>query len=365
MTSVRVPEHIASLQPYLPGKPIEEVERELGLKDSIKLASNENPLGPSPLALEAIREALPGIHRYPDGGGYYLREALARACALSIEQVMLGNGSTELVELFARTFLGREGAGLMADQAFIMYRIAVTAVNGNAITVPLRGMRHDLPAMARRVTPDVRIIYIANPNNPTGTCVTSQEMETFLAEIPDDVLVVVDEAYREYVTAPDYPDCTAWLKRGRRIAILRTFSKIYGLAGLRLGYALSTPDVLGAAERVRSPFNTSSLAQAGGIAALRDTGHVARSRDHNARELGFLQAGLIRIGVRFTPSVANFILVDTGRDGDVIFAEMMRSGVIVRPMRAYGMPSCLRVTVGLRPENERLLETLASALSHR
>ena len=362
MTPVKLPGYIAALRPYEPGKPIEEVERELGLTDTIKLASNENPLGPSPLAIDAIRDALAGIHRYPDGGGHYLREALARASGVSLHQIMLGNGSTELVELFARTFLGADGVGLMADQAFIMYRIAVTAVNGHAVTVPLRDMRHDLPAMAHRITPDVRIVYIANPNNPTGTYVNAREMDAFLEAVPEDVLVVVDEAYREFVTAPDYPDCAGWLGRGRRMAILRTFSKIYGLAGLRLGYALSTPEVLQAAERVRSPFNTSSLAQAGGIAALRDTAHVARSREHNSQELRFLQESLAQRGIRFTPSVANFVLVDTGADGDEVFARMLQSGVIVRPMRAYGMPSCLRISVGLRRENQRLLETLDTAL---
>lgn len=362
MTPLKVPGHISRIEPYVPGKPIEEVERELGLKGTVKLASNENPLGPSPLAVRAAREALEGSHRYPDGSGFYLRERLSRIHRLPADQILLGNGSTELVEILARTFLGRDGNAVMADQAFIMYRIAVLAVNGNERVVPLRGMRHDLPAMAARVDASTRLVFIANPNNPTGTYVTHAEMEEFLERVPDDVLVVVDEAYREYVEAGDYPDTVAFLSGGRRLAILRTFSKIHGLAGLRLGFALTTAEVRSAAEKVRSPFNTSSVAQAAGLAALDDAGHVARSREHNSREAAFLQQELGRRGIGYTPTVANFVLVDTGRDAEEVFAGLLRLGVIVRPMGAYHLPTCVRVTVGTREENLRFLDALGKVL---
>lgn len=250
----------------------------------------------------------------------------------------------------------------MAEQAFIMYRIAVMAVNGNVHAIPLKAMRHDLSAMAAAADEATRIVFIANPNNPTGTYVTHGELATFLEHIPEDVLVVVDEAYREYVEAADYPDTLGMLQQGKRLAILRTFSKIYGLAGLRLGYALTTPDVRLAAEKVRSPFNTSSLAQAAGLAALDDHEHVARSRQHNSRELRFLQERLAEMGVGFTPSVANFVLVDTGRDGDAVFCDLLRKGVIVRPMRAYDLPTCIRVSVGVHEENLLLLKALEETL---
>jgi len=238
----------------------------------------------------------------------------------------------------------------------------VMAVNGNARLVPLQRMRHDLSAMADAVDSSTRLVFIANPNNPTGTYVTHQELSNFLKRMPEEVLVVLDEAYHEYVEASDYPDSLSLLKQGRRIAILRTFSKVYGLAGLRLGYGLTTPDVRIAAEKVRSPFNTGSLAQAASLSALDDQEHVFRSRSHNARELRFLQEELSRRGVRYTPSVANFILVDTGADADVVFAELLKNGVIVRPMRAYSFPHCIRVTVGTREENVRFLDSFQATL---
>ncbi len=359
MTPIKVPDNIARIQPYVPGKPVEEVERELGLPDTVKLASNENPLGPSPRALEAVRQETGGVNRYPDGSGYYLRQRLSDIHGVPMDQIMLGNGSTELVEILSRTFLGRDGNAVMADQAFIMYRLAVMAVNGNAVLVPLDPrMRHDLEAMADRVDPSTRIVFIANPNNPTGTYVTHDEVTRLAERVPDDVLLVLDEAYREYVEARDYPDSLRLLHAGRRMAILRTFSKIHGLAGLRLGYALTTADVRAAAEKVRSPFNTSSVAQAAGLAALDDEAHVTASREHNTRELAYLQESLAARGIGFVPSVANFVLVETGRDGDEVFSRMLRDGVIVRPMRAYNLPTCIRVSVGLRQENDRFLAAL-------
>jgi histidinol-phosphate aminotransferase len=362
MSPIRVPDNIAQIKPYVPGKPVEEVERELGLSGTVKLASNENPLGPSPMAVDAARRALGEVNRYPDGSGWYVREKLSRLHGVPMDQIMLGNGSTDLVEILARTFLGRDGWAVMADQAFIMYRLAVMTVNGNARIVPLRKMRHDLEAMAAAVDAVTRLVFIANPNNPTGTYVTHQEFERFLGSIPEDVLVVMDEAYFEYVHAPDYPDSLSLLRRGRRLAVLRTFSKVYGLAGLRLGYALTTAEVRQAAEKVRSPFNTSGIAQAAALGALDDHAHLARAREHNTRELAFVQERLAAMGIAFTPSVANFVLVDTGRDGDQVFEALLRRGVIVRPMRAYNLPTCLRVSVGTHQENVLFLDALEKEL---
>lgn len=364
MKPLRLPGNIALIDPYVPGKPVGEVERELGLSGSVKLASNENPLGPSPRGVEAARLAAAEAHRYPDGGGYYLRRRISERLDLPTDQIMLGNGSTDLVEILARTFLGSDGTAVIAEQAFIMYRLAVMSVNGNALMVPLTGMRHDLPAMAERIEESTRLVYIANPNNPTGTYVNHDEVVSFLDRVPTEVIVVLDEAYREYVLAPDYPDSLSLLKAGRRLVVLRTFSKIHGLAGIRIGYGLTTPDVRAATEKVRSPFNTSSIAQAAALAALDDEDHVRRSREHNARELAFLQERLGRLGIDYTPSVANFVLVDLRRSAEEVFADLLRHGIIVRPMGAYGLPTCLRVSVGTRPENEAFLEALAGVLQH-
>lgn len=366
MSSPRVPSHIAGITPYVPGKPVEEVERELNLEGSIKLASNENPFGAAPKAVEAIRSAASGVNRYPDGGGYYLRRKLAERLGVASGQVILGNGSTEIVEILSRTFLGAEGAAVIADQAFVMYRLAVTAVNGRSKIVPLKENTHDLEAMAAEITPDVKLVFIANPNNPTGTAVGRRELERFLDRVPSGVLVVLDEAYKEYAEAePSYPDGVALLREGRPLAVLRTFSKIYGLAGLRLGYALTSPEVVQAVEKVRSPFNTSSLAQAAGMAALDDEEHVRSSRERTLVERDFLQGELARRGYSFTPSVANFVLVDTAAPAERVFQELLRLGVIVRPMAAYNFPASLRVTIGTRAENERFLAALGQVLGGR
>jgi len=359
---IEIPGNIARIHPYVPGKPIEELERELGLKGSVKLASNENPLGPSPHAIAALKGATVDLNRYPDGAGFRLKQRLGEINRLSPDRIMLGNGSSDLVEIFARTFLGADGNAVIADQAFIMYRLAVMAVNGNTRIVPLRDNVHDLRAMSDTVDDATRLIYIANPNNPTGTYVTHDDLVELLDRVGDRALVVVDEAYREYVVAPDYPDTLDLLKRNRRLAVLRTFSKIHGLAGVRIGYALAAPDVLEAAERVRSPFNTSSLAQAAALGALVDDAHVARTRDHNRVELRFVQERLSQMGISFIPSVANFVLVDTGMDCDTIFDALLRQGVIVRPMKAYDFPTSLRVTMGTRAENEAFLAALGKAL---
>jgi histidinol-phosphate aminotransferase len=361
--SQRLPDHIARIAPYVPGRPEEDLERDPAGEPPAKLASNENPLGPSPLALNAARSALEQSHRYPDGSGRHLRAALSRKFRLPVEQIILGNGSTELVELLARTFLGRDAWAVMAEQTFVMYRIAVMAVNGNAREVPLREMHHDLEAMAAACDERTVLAYIANPDNPTGTYATQEAVERFLGRVPSSVLTVLDEAYAEYMDRADYPSGVELLRRGERVAVLRTFSKAFGLAGLRVGFGLAPPDVVSGMERVRSPFNTSRVAQAAALAALEDQQHLERSREavREGREL--LEREFRRRGLAYVPSVTNFVLVDVGRDAEAVHRGLMERGVIARPMGPYRFPTSLRVTVGTAPENWRFLLALDAVLS--
>lgn len=362
---MRVPDHIRGIVPYVPGKPIEEAERQLGLRRVVKLASNENPLGPSPRAVRALRDAADRAHRYPDSTGTALRQALSGTTGIPADRILLGNGSTEIVELLAKAFLSPQRGAVVADQAFIMYRIAVRAMNAPLSAVPLRAERHDLAAMAAACDAGTTLVYIGNPNNPTGTYVTRSEMAEFLRRLPPHVMAVVDEAYRDYVDLPDYPDCVEFLKEGANIAVLRTFSKIHGLAGLRIGYALAAREVIQAVEAVRSPFNTSVVAQAAARAALEDVQHVDRSKAQNAREAAFVGAELTRRGLEFVPSVTNFVLLHTSLSGTELFDRLLRLGVIVRPMEPYGYPRSVRVSIGTHAENLRFLEALDGALAFR
>jgi len=359
MHGPKAPDYIRNLAVYVPGKPIEEVQRELGVSDIVKLASNENPLGPSPKALAAIARALPDLHRYPDGSGYALRKVLAARQGVDIDEIILGAGSVEIIEMLARTFLADGDEAVFSQQSFVSYRLAVDQVNGRAVMPPATaGRAHDLPAMARAVGPRTKLMYLANPCNPTGTYFTRGELDRLLGEVGERALVVVDQAYREYVTRADYPDALEDVKRGRNVMVLGTFSKAYGLAGLRVGYGIAAADVVATVNRVRSPFNTSSLAQAAAIAALDDDEWVARSREHNLRELAFLEGELGRRGVCFTPSVTNFVLVEF--DGDVreLFLEFQKAGVIIRPVGGPGLVNCARVSVGTHSENLRFLAAL-------
>jgi histidinol-phosphate aminotransferase len=355
---VRLPEHILKIVPYVPGKPIEEAERQLGIRQVVKLASNENPLGPSPRALEAIRETAARIHRYPDSQGHDLRHALAECLRLPVEQIVLGNGSTELVEILAKTFLSRERGAVVADQAFIMYSVAVKAMGAPLRTVPLKDYRHDLAAMADACDDTTSLVYIGNPNNPTGTHVGRAPLDEYFRRVPGHVLTVIDEAYRDYVDASDYPDCIDDLRQGRNVVVLRTFSKIYGLAGMRIGYGATVKEVAQGLEGVRSPFNTSVLAQVAARAALEDVDHVARSKTENSREAAFLASEFSRRGIKFVPTVANFFLVFTSPKGEDVYQSLLRLGVIVRPMQAYGFSHAVRVSIGTRHENERFLEAI-------
>ncbi|TAJ30826.1 MAG: histidinol-phosphate transaminase [Nitrospirae bacterium] len=355
---LKVHPDIASLVPYLPGKPIEELERELGIPRAIKLASNENPLGPSPKALAVLTEVAGTLNRYPDGGAHRLRRALADHYKVTPDQVILGNGSDEIIGLLVRTFLSPGDEAVMADQTFVIYKMEVTAAHGVPVIVPLKAGRHDLPAMAKAVTPRTRLLFVCNPNNPTGTMVAAEDVAALMAQVPDEVIVVFDEAYYEYVVSRDFPDSLGYVTQNRNVIVLRTFSKVYGLAGLRIGYGLTTPEITGYLNRVRPPFNANSLAQRAALAALGDEEHVARSRAMNQAEMARVRTELVSLGLQPLPSEANFLYFDVGRSGREVFEALLREGVIVRHIEGR----MLRVTIGLPEENTRFLQALKAVL---
>jgi histidinol-phosphate aminotransferase len=357
----RVPGFILQIQPYVPGKPIEEVERELGIV-AIKLASNENPLGPSPLAVEAMRAASSRVHLYPDGSTWYLRERLAARLKVPAHYLAFGAGSCELILLASHAHLDHGDEGLTSEATFPLYAAGILATGARLVEVPLAGNAIDLDGIARAVTPRTRVIYLANPNNPTGSWFSAEEFDSLLARIPEEVLVVLDEAYYEYADRPGYSRSIELVREGRNVLVLRTFSKVYGLAGLRFGYGIARPEIVGALDRVRHPFNTSSVAQAAALAALDDEEHVRRSLEMNRAGLAQLTGGLAEMGVSFLPSVANFILVDVG-DGKAVSDVLLRLGVVVRPMDWMGIPQSIRVTVGTAEENRKFLDALTRALA--
>jgi histidinol-phosphate aminotransferase len=359
---------IRGLKPYQPGKPIAELEREYGVTDIIKLASNENPLGPSPRALSAIAEASAELARYPDANGFDLKRALAARHRVEPGQVTLGNGSNDVLVLLAECFLGPGLEAVYSRYSFAVYALAVQATGAThrvADALPAdhaQPLGHDLAAMAAMIGPSTRIVFIANPNNPTGTWVEGGALERFIAALPSAVVVVVDEAYFEYVSAPAYPDTTRWLGRYPNLVVTRTFSKAFGLAGLRIGYAVSSPELADLLNRVRQPFNTSSMAQAAALAALEDASHLARSVELNAEGLRSIASACVELGLGVVPSVGNFLLVDLRRDAMPVFEALLREGVIVRPVGNYGLPDHLRISVGLPAENERLVNALTRVL---
>ncbi len=355
---IPVSDNIKNISPYVPGKPIEELERELGISGSIKLASNENPLGPSTKALNAIKKALEGLNRYPDGSGFYLSQALAKQLGAETDQIILGNGSNELIELAVRTFVQPGDEVVSADPSFVVYKMVTQAAGGTNMIVPCKDMRHDLDAMAEEITARTRLVFIANPNNPTGTMNTKAEMDGFMARVPEHVLVCVDEAYFEYVTRADYPDTLDYLREGKNVLALRTFSKIYGLAGLRIGYGVTRPDIAQMMNKVRQPFNTNSLGQIGALAALSDRKHVERSVTLNNEGKQFLYKEFDRLGVTYVPTDTNFILFETRTGSKELYEALLKKGVIIRPMG----PTRLRVTIGLPEENKRFVAELEAAL---
>ena len=353
----QVPEYIRTLVPYAPGKPIEEVEREYGIANSVKLASNENPLGPAPKALEAIRANLGQLHLYPDGDCFYLKNSLANRLRVAPDEIIFGNGSNEIIELAARTFMRVGDEAVMARQAFIVYKLIVQAVGGVAREIPLRNFTHDLDAIANAVSPKTRIVFLANPNNPTGTIYRRAEWERLLDRLPEEVLIIADEAYFEYVGDPEYPDSLRYHDRGKTIITLRTFSKLYGLAALRIGYGVASRDVIALMQRVRQPFNVNAVAQWAALAALDDEEHARRSLEANRQGMEFLNSELTRLGLPFVPSHGNFVLVRVG-NGNEVFQRLLSQAVIVRPMGAYEFPEYVRVTVGTMEENRRFIEAL-------
>lgn len=354
---------VQSLQPYQAGKPAEELERELGIHDIVKLASNENPLGPSPAAVSAVQDVLAGLTRYPDSNGYYLKQALSQRFNLTSNQLTLGNGSNDLLELVARTFL-REGVeAIYSEYAFIVYPLVVKACGAKGVCVPARDYGHDLDAMADAVTEHTRVIFIANPNNPTGTCLSSQAFEKFMARLPEHVLVVLDEAYSEYTDQVDVPDGLALTAAYQNLIVTRTFSKAYGLAALRVGFAVASPVVTDLLNRVRQPFNVSSVAQVAAMAALTDHEYLERTVSMNRQGLLQMQAGLAALGVSYIPSAANFITLDCEKDALPVYQALLEQGVIVRPLGVYAMPQHLRVTLGTEAENQRFLDALKKVIA--
>jgi histidinol-phosphate aminotransferase len=359
----RAPAWVRGIAPYVPGKPIEELARELHLDpaDIVKLASNENPRGPSPKALGAIGSAAADITRYPDGNGFALRAALALHHGVAPERIVLGNGSNDVLELVSQAFLTPGDEAVYAQHAFAVYPLATHARGAKGIEVAARDYGHDLDAMLAAITPRTRVVFVANPNNPTGTWLPGGKVERFVAAVPRDVVVVLDEAYDEYLDVADRSEAVGWLGRHPNLVVSRTFSKAYGLAALRVGYGVMDPAVADMLHRVRQPFNVNALAQAAAIAALADTAYVEESARLNREGMQALENGLAALGVATLPSHANFILAHVG-DAARVYGELLRRGVIVRPVAGYGLPEWLRITIGLPEENRRFLDALAQAL---
>jgi histidinol-phosphate aminotransferase len=356
---IQAPEHIKNIKPYKPGKPVEELERELGITDSIKLASNENPVGPSPLAVRVLRKGIRDLNRYPDGSCYYLGNVLSRKLQIRADEILFGNGSNEIIELAVRTYLNPGDESIMASPSFVVYSMIVQASKGKSIIVPLKDWRHDLDAIASKITGKTKIIFIANPNNPTGTINTISEMDSFMKKVPEGVLVVVDEAYFEYVGSEDYADSMYYFRQKRDILVLRTFSKIYGLAGLRIGYGIARAEIISEMNKVRQPFNVNSMAQKAAIAALADENHLEKIKRINERGKKYLYEKLKSLNINYIPTEANFIyLIFNDNMAVQLYNDLLKKGVIARPMG----PREIRVTIGLPGENKKFVEALKSIL---
>ena len=354
---------ILNLTPYVPGKPIEEVKRELGLSDIIKLASNENPLGPSPKALDAMRAALTHVAQYPEGTCFELRQGVAKQLGVEPDMLIFGAGADEVIHYLGIALLEDGDEIVQADPSFVQYKAASTLMDCPAHMVPLTDWTHDLPAMLAKVNERTKLFFITNPNNPTGTMVSADQVEAVMNALPDRCLLVLDEAYCEYVDDPAYTRSIEWIKQGRNVIALRTFSKIYALAGLRVGYGVAPKPIIDLLERVRAPFNVNSVAQAGALASLGDPGQVTRSREQNRKSKEYFYAQLDRMGVPYTPTQANFLWVDLQRDCREVFGKLLALGVIVRTGDIFGCPTHIRVTTGSDEQNARFIEALGKALA--
>ncbi len=353
---------VCDLVAYEPGKPIEETARELGLEpgDIIKLASNENPLGPSPKAKEAMAAEIERAHLYPDGGGYALRSALAEKYEVKFENVVLGNGSNEIIELLCHSFMKPGAALIAAEHAFVVYKLMATLFGADYIEVPDPGFVHDLDAMAKAITPETRLVFIANPNNPTGTLVGQKEIDRFVEALPEHVVAVFDEAYYEFL--PDPPDTLKHVRAGKNVVVMRTFSKAQGLSALRIGYGITTAAITGLLNRARQPFNANAMAQAAALASIQDEEHIAETVANNAEGIRFFQQAFEDRGWEYVPSFANFVLVNV-KDGDRVFGGLLKKGIIVRAMRGYKLPEWVRISVGTPEQNQRCLEELDGLLA--
>jgi histidinol-phosphate aminotransferase len=365
---IPTPTNIAlkTLPTYQPGRPIEEVARELNLpaNEIIKLASNENPLGPSPAALAAMQKVLANLNLYPDGNAFYLKQKLAEKLGVTPANLVLGNGSNEIIEFIGHTYFAPGVDVVVSQFCFAIYPLVAKMFGANVVSVPAKDYGHDLPAMLKAITPQTRVVFVANPNNPTGTLAPREEVIEFVNEVPDDVLLVMDEAYIEFLD--DAVDLVSLIRLGVRqnLILMRTFSKIFGLAGLRLGYGIGNPDLIATLEKTRQPFNINSIAQAGALAALDDAEHMRKTRENNARGLDFFESAFRDLKLEYVPSFANFILVRVG-EGQKVFEAMQKLGVITRPMGGYQLPEWIRISVGTPVENERCLGALRMALQNR
>lgn len=354
---------VGRLTPYVPGRPAEEVAREFGLSDVLKLASNENPLGPSPLAMEAIQRALPDLRLYPDNSCRQLLAELSARLDLPEDHLIIGRGSDEIIHMAGLAFLNPGEEVVMGDPYFVLYDLTTVLMDARPVKVALKNYRFDVQQAVARITPATKLIFLCSPNNPTGTIVTREELAFLMDRLPARTLLVLDEAYGEYVTSPDYPDSLEYVRQRRNILVLRTFSKIYALAGLRVGYGMAQPEIIAALHQVREPFNVSALAQVAALASLRDPEQVSRSRRVNEEGRAYLEAEFARLGLRFAPTQSNFIFVDLGVDAAAAFQALMRRGVIVRYDPAFRMPTHVRVTIGTMEQNRRFIAALEGVLA--
>jgi histidinol-phosphate aminotransferase len=360
---MKVREAILGIKPYVPGKPIEEVKRELGLSDVIKLASNENPLGPSPRGVEAAGKALESLNLYPDGACFELKEALSAHLGVSSDELIVGNGSDEVIKLLAETFLHPEDEVIIGQYTFSEYEFATRLMGGKLVVIDALDWHENLAAMAEAITDKTRLIFVGNPNNPLGTIAKKEAVDSLLAKLPQDAILVLDEAYYEYATDPDYPQSVDYVKAGKNVVVLRTFSKAYGLAGLRVGYGIAKKEIIDLISRAREPFNVNSLAQTAAVAALGDEEHLGASQRVNEEGKSYLYAQFDRLGLSYIPTEANFIMVQVGRSSREVFQALLQKGVIIRTGNIFGLDNFIRVSIGLPEENQRFIAALEEVLA--
>ncbi|MBP7216698.1 MAG: histidinol-phosphate transaminase [Candidatus Omnitrophica bacterium] len=356
--------NILHLTPYQAGKPIEETKRQLGLRKVIKLASNENPLGASPKAVRAIKKNLTSLNRYPDSSGFYLKKKLAKLYGLDSGNFIIGNGSDELIDIIIKTLVEPDETIITADTTFLEYAIIAQTLDRRIVTVPLKYFKYDVEGVKKRIDKKTKLIFIANPNNPTGTYVTKVEMQELINELPDDLVLVLDEAYDTFIDVNDYPQGLHYMRQ-KNVIVLKTFSKAFGLAGLRIGYAMASQALTGFLERARQPFNVNALAQVAAVAALEDKKFLRKTKEVVLSGKAYMYDNLKKLGLAYVPSVANFILVDVERDGVGVFKEMLKFGVIVRDMKQYGLKNFIRITIGTKKENERCITVLKKVIRNR